>query len=78
MRHMEKKKQTKNQEKKPRQKALPYLQAIPEILRFQLATKTVIYVVLALLNCAFLWLLRSTGRVALVADDLLWLFLSPQ
>ena len=78
MRHMEKKKQTKKQEKKPRQKALPYLQAIPEILRFQLATKTVIYVVLALLNCAFLWLLRSTGRVALVADDLLWLFLSPQ
>ena len=51
----------------------PYLQAMPDILNYQLVTKTLICIWLFLLGRLFQVLLRSSGRVAVTSGD--WKFL---
>ena len=51
----------------------PYLQAMPDILNYQIVTKTLICIWLFLLSRLFQILLRSSGRVAVTSGD--WKFL---
>ena len=55
------------------EKIKPYLQAMPDIFNYQLATKVVLAIWLFLLGRIFQALLRSSGRVAVTSGD--WKFL---
>lgn len=54
-------------------KVKPYIQAMPDIFNYQLATKIVLAILLFLLGRIFQALLRSSGRVAVTSGD--WKFL---
>ena len=56
----------------------PYLEAIPDILKYQLTTKALLIVILFLLGRVFRILLNSAGRVAVTSSDFLFLFVSWQ
>ena len=60
--------------KKIRSRIRPYISAIPDILRLQLVSVTVLGVLLWVLKKAMAWTLRSTGRVAVSSGDFLFLF----
>ncbi len=57
-----------------KEKLLPYWQAMYDVLKYQLVTKSVLSVWLYVLNKIFNALLQSTGRVALSSGDFLFLF----
>ena len=52
----------------------PYLEAIPEIVRYQAATKVILGIWLFLLGRLFRLLLNSTGRVAVTSGDFTFIF----
>ena len=56
-----------------KEKLRPYNQAMPDILNYQIVTKTLICIWLFLLGRLFQVLLRSSGRVAVTSGD--WKFL---
>lgn len=64
--------------KEKRKKRAIYLGAIPDILRYQIITKTVLAILLYLFNLIFKYLLRSAGKVAITSSDILFLFTSWQ
>ncbi len=55
-------------------KLKPYLEAIPDILKYQIATKLILGILLFLLGRLFRILLNSTGRVAVSTGDFTFLF----
>lgn len=55
-------------------KTKPYLEALPDILRYQLFTKSFLALGLFLLGRLFRILLKSAGRVAVTSGDFLFLF----
>ena len=59
--------------KQLRQKMKPYVEALPEIFNYQIATKIFISIWIFLLGRIFQALLRSSGRVAVTSGD--WKFL---
>jgi glycerophosphoryl diester phosphodiesterase len=54
--------------------ATPYLQAIPDILRFQLVTKSLLILVVIGLRYLSLWVLGTMGKVAVTSGDFSFLF----
>ena len=64
----------KRERKKRKKRVLPYLQAIPDILKYQLVSKTALGVLLFVLKAAMLRTLHSTGRVAVSSGDYMFLF----
>ena len=59
-------------------KLKPYLEAIPEIIKYQIVTKAVLAVWLYLLGKLLRVLLNSAGRVAVTSGDFIFLFTSWQ
>ena len=55
-------------------KLKPYLEAIPDIIKYQLATKLMLAILLCVLGRLFRILLKSTGRVAVSSGDFIFLF----
>ena len=55
-------------------KLKPYLEAIPDIIKYQLATKLMLAILLFVLGRLFRILLKSTGRVAVSSGDFIFLF----
>ncbi|MBR2727996.1 MAG: glycerophosphoryl diester phosphodiesterase membrane domain-containing protein [Solobacterium sp.] len=56
----------------------PYRQAVPDIIRYQLVSKTFMFVLLGIMKQVMSTLLRSTGRTALTSGDLRFLFVTWQ
>ena len=56
------------------EKLKPYLEALPDIIRYQVATKLLLGVWLYLLGRLFRLLLNSTGRVAVTSGDFAFIF----
>ena len=56
----------------------PYFRAVPDILRYQAASKTLMFVLLAVLRYIMRGLLHSTGRAALTSGDFRFLFVTWQ
>lgn len=56
----------------------PYLQAVPDFLRYQLITGSILYVIVRALKLAFRSLLASAGKVALTSSDFLFIISSWQ
>ena len=56
------------------QKIKPYLQLLPHIIHYQIATKAFIAVWIFLFGRIFQALLKSSGRVAVTSGDYLFLF----
>lgn len=56
----------------------PYLQSIPDIMGYRLATTVVLGAILTVLNKLAAWALSSTGRVAVTGGDFKFLFTSWQ
>ena len=61
-------------EKKYRQRIYPYLQAVPDILKFQLLSSILIAAIAQIMNRLGLALIHSTGRVAITSGDFIFLF----
>ena len=53
---------------------MPYLQAIPDIMKYQIVSKAMLGILLFGLKAAMRWTLHSTGRVAVSSGDFLFLF----
>ena len=56
------------------EKLKPYLEALPDVIRYQVATKLLLGVWLFLLGRLFRVLLNSTGRVAVTSGDFAFIF----
>ena len=63
-----------NRQKVGRVLRVQYFQAIPEILKYQVITKAVLYLIVLVLGALAQWAIRSTGRVAIVSNDYTFLF----
>ena len=68
------KQKQKQKQKQLQNTVLPYLQAIPDIMRYQIVSKAVLGILLLGLSTAMRWTLHSTGRVAVSSGDFLFLF----
>ena len=71
---MKQKQKQKQKRKQLQNTVLPYLQAIPDIMRYQIVSKAVLGILLLGLSTAMRWTLHSTGRVAVSSGDFLFLF----
>lgn len=61
-----------------RSRLLPYIQAIPDIFRYQLVSKSFLGIMLLALDRVSMLLLKSMGKVAITSGDMLFMFKTVQ
>ena len=61
-------------EKVRERRLLPYIQAIPDIFRYQLVSKSFLGIMLLALDRVSMLLLKSMGKVAITSGDMLFMF----
>ncbi|MBR0085679.1 MAG: glycerophosphoryl diester phosphodiesterase membrane domain-containing protein [Lachnospiraceae bacterium] len=57
-----------------RKKILQYLQLIPDAIKYQVITKVILFILVFLIEKLAMWMIYSTGRVAISSGDFLFVF----